>query len=71
MAALTLVRDGTVAVVTLDLPGSPVNKFTAEVKEEFLATFDEIRRDPAIHAVVVISGKPDTFIAGADIEEFV
>jgi enoyl-CoA hydratase/carnithine racemase len=29
-----------------------------------------VRDDPTVRAVVIISGKPDNFIAGADIEEF-
>ncbi len=65
----TEVRDG-IAVVTFDLPGEPVNKLNAAVKVEFEALLIRIRDDAEIRAVVLISGKPDTFIAGADIEEF-
>jgi 3-hydroxyacyl-CoA dehydrogenase/enoyl-CoA hydratase/3-hydroxybutyryl-CoA epimerase len=65
----TEVRDG-IAVVTFDLPGEPVNKLNAAVKVEFEALLIRIRDDADIRAVVLISGKPDTFIAGADIEEF-
>jgi 3-hydroxyacyl-CoA dehydrogenase/enoyl-CoA hydratase/3-hydroxybutyryl-CoA epimerase len=65
----TEVRDG-IAVVTFDLPGEPVNKLNAAVKVEFEALLIRIRDDAEIRAVVLISGKPDNFIAGADIEEF-
>jgi 3-hydroxyacyl-CoA dehydrogenase / enoyl-CoA hydratase / 3-hydroxybutyryl-CoA epimerase len=68
-AFTTEVRDG-IAVVTFDLPGEPVNKLNAAVKVEFEALLIRIRDDAEIRAVVLISGKPDTFIAGADIEEF-
>ena len=68
-AFTTEVRDG-IAVVTFDLPGEPVNKLNAAVKVEFEALLIRVRDDAEVRAVVLISGKPDTFIAGADIEEF-
>ena len=70
MSAFTTVPEGSVAVVTFDLPGEPVNKLSAAVKVEFEALLIRLRDDAAIRAVVLISGKPDNFIAGADIEEF-
>ena len=65
----TEVRDG-IAVVTFDLPGEPVNKLNAAVKVEFEALLIRVRDEAEIRAVVLISGKSDSFIAGADIEEF-
>jgi 3-hydroxyacyl-CoA dehydrogenase / enoyl-CoA hydratase / 3-hydroxybutyryl-CoA epimerase len=70
-AALTWELADGVAVVTFDLPGEPVNKITQAVKDEFIATFDALARDPEVAAVAFFSGKRDAFIAGADIEEFV
>jgi 3-hydroxyacyl-CoA dehydrogenase/enoyl-CoA hydratase/3-hydroxybutyryl-CoA epimerase len=70
MSSLTTTTHGPTALVTLDLPGESVNKLNAAVKEELEATFARLATDPAVTAVVLISGKPDTFIAGADIEEF-
>jgi 3-hydroxyacyl-CoA dehydrogenase/enoyl-CoA hydratase/3-hydroxybutyryl-CoA epimerase len=64
------VAEGGVAVVTFDLPNEPVNKFSRAVGEELGAVLDRLERDPAVKSVVLISGKPDVFIAGADIEEF-
>jgi 3-hydroxyacyl-CoA dehydrogenase / enoyl-CoA hydratase / 3-hydroxybutyryl-CoA epimerase len=63
------VRDG-VAVVTLDVPNATVNTFTRLVREEFARVLDQLERDPAIQAAVIRSGKPDVWVAGADIEEF-
>ena len=63
------VTDG-VAVVTFDLPGESVNKFSASVVAEFKATFDRLQSDPSVRAIVLRSGKPDIFIAGADIDAF-
>ncbi len=59
-----------IAIITIDLPGEPVNKFNRAVKDEFIALFDRLERDLNVRAAVLISGKSDTFIAGADIEEF-
>ncbi|HET9709370.1 MAG TPA: enoyl-CoA hydratase-related protein, partial [Gemmatimonadales bacterium] len=63
-------KDG-VAVVTLDTPGLPVNVISRGVKEELYELLAELERDATVKAVVFVSGKPDNFIAGADIEEFV
>ncbi len=71
MGALSVAREGDVAVVTFDLPGESVNKFSRKVKDEFAKTMTALRADQGVKAVVIISGKPDGFIAGADITEFV
>ncbi|HET7251537.1 MAG TPA: fatty acid oxidation complex subunit alpha FadJ [Gemmatimonadales bacterium] len=63
-------KDG-VAVVTLDTPGAPVNVISRVVKEEMYELLAELERDANVKAVAFFSGKPDNFIAGADIEEFV
>jgi 3-hydroxyacyl-CoA dehydrogenase / enoyl-CoA hydratase / 3-hydroxybutyryl-CoA epimerase len=70
VSAFTTDVQDSIAVVTLDLPGEPVNKLTAGVRLEFEALLIRLRDDADIKGVVLISGKPDTFIAGADIEEF-
>jgi 3-hydroxyacyl-CoA dehydrogenase/enoyl-CoA hydratase/3-hydroxybutyryl-CoA epimerase len=67
--ALTLiVRPDGVAMITYDVVGEPVNTLKASFAAEFERVFDLVRDDPAILAAVLISGKPDSFIAGADIE---
>jgi len=63
-------QDG-IAVVTLDLTDHPVNVISRAVKDEFNATFERLAAEPGAQAVALFSGKPDNFIAGADIEEFV
>ena len=70
MSAFTTEIQDSIAVVTFDLPGEPVNKLTSAVKVEFEALLIRLRDDPEIKGAVLISGKPDSFIAGADIEEF-
>jgi 3-hydroxyacyl-CoA dehydrogenase/enoyl-CoA hydratase/3-hydroxybutyryl-CoA epimerase len=70
MAVFTTSMHGTVAVVTLDIPGAPVNVLSSVVKNELEAEFARLKTDAGVTAVVLISGKADNFIAGADIEEF-
>jgi 3-hydroxyacyl-CoA dehydrogenase/enoyl-CoA hydratase/3-hydroxybutyryl-CoA epimerase len=70
MPAFTTQNENGIAVVTFDLPGEPVNKLTAAVRVELEALLNQLRDDAAVRAAVLISAKPDTFIAGADIEEF-
>ncbi|MGI9076131.1 MAG: fatty acid oxidation complex subunit alpha FadJ [Gemmatimonadaceae bacterium] len=62
-------REG-VAVLIFDVPDEPVNKFNRAVKDEFLALLDRQTSDRAVKSLVLISGKADSFIAGADIQEF-
>lgn len=70
MDALTVERDNGIAVVTIDLRGEPVNKVTAGLRADFSRLFDQLVTDASVRGVVLISGKPDTWIAGADIDEF-
>ncbi|HEX6314977.1 MAG TPA: fatty acid oxidation complex subunit alpha FadJ [Gemmatimonadaceae bacterium] len=70
MSALSITVEDGIAVVTIDAPGESVNIISRAVKNEFIALFQRLESDPAITAAVLISGKPDSFIAGADIEEF-
>jgi 3-hydroxyacyl-CoA dehydrogenase/enoyl-CoA hydratase/3-hydroxybutyryl-CoA epimerase len=70
MAALNLTVSGGIAVVTFDLPDETVNKFTRSVIAEFATLLDRFDRDTGIKAAVLVSGKADVWIAGADIDEF-
>src|SRR5688500_8627183 len=70
MPAFSTTIETGIAVLTFDLPGEPVNKLNAAVKRELESLLPRLREDPAVRALVLISGKPDNFIAGADIEEF-
>ncbi|MGE3614822.1 MAG: fatty acid oxidation complex subunit alpha FadJ [Gemmatimonadales bacterium] len=72
MGILTTERlENGVAVVTIDVPGEPVNTLSQAHGEELAATLDALGADNAVRAVVLRSGKPDSFIAGADINQFV
>ena len=60
-------RDDGVAIVSMDIPGEPMNTLKSDFVDTFMAVFDEVEKDTDIKAVVFTSGKKDSFIAGADI----
>jgi 3-hydroxyacyl-CoA dehydrogenase/enoyl-CoA hydratase/carnithine racemase len=60
-------RDG-VAVVVLDHPTKPVNTLSPAVVQEFNKKVAPLIDQDDVRAMVVVSAKPDTFIAGADLE---
>ncbi len=64
-----VIEDG-IAVLTLDLPGSPVNTLGRATAAEFAGHLETLAADATVRAIVLRSGKEDTFVAGADIEEF-
>jgi 3-hydroxyacyl-CoA dehydrogenase/enoyl-CoA hydratase/3-hydroxybutyryl-CoA epimerase len=70
MSSFTTAIENGIAVVTFNLPGEPVNKLTSASRVELEALLLALREDAEAKAVVLISGKADNFIAGADIEEF-
>ncbi|WP_286265606.1 fatty acid oxidation complex subunit alpha FadJ [Thalassotalea atypica] len=66
--AFTLIRkENGVAHLVMDVPGETMNTLKAEFGEQITEVFKEVREDDSIKAVVVTSGKKDSFVAGADI----
>jgi 3-hydroxyacyl-CoA dehydrogenase / enoyl-CoA hydratase / 3-hydroxybutyryl-CoA epimerase len=63
-----LVRDDGVAIVTYDVPGEPINALKASFNDEFRTLFADLEKNEKVKAAVLISGKADSFIVGADIE---
>lgn len=59
-----------VAIITLDMPGDKVNKLNEALIEQFSAFLDEFEADKNLEGAVLVSGKENNFIAGADIEMF-
>jgi 3-hydroxyacyl-CoA dehydrogenase/enoyl-CoA hydratase/3-hydroxybutyryl-CoA epimerase len=57
--------------VTLDVPGQKVNTLGKGMLAELETVLAEIETDRELKAVVLRSGKPDNFLAGADIKDFV
>ena len=63
------VKDG-VLVISFDDPDEKVNTLNFKMTAEFHEIFDVVDKEDAIKAVVVTSGKKDSFIVGADIKMF-
>ena len=61
------IRDDQVAVITMDIPGESMNVLKASFADEMDAIFNTLQSDSSVKGVVIISGKKDSFIAGADI----
>jgi 3-hydroxyacyl-CoA dehydrogenase / enoyl-CoA hydratase / 3-hydroxybutyryl-CoA epimerase len=59
-----------VAIITLDTPGEKVNKLNTALIDEFFDMVDRLEQDDQIEGAVLVSGKENNFIAGADIEMF-
>jgi len=72
MRSLALKKRGDgVAVLLFDTPKRPVNVLSREMLEEAEPLMEEIEEDDGILACVLASAKPDSFIAGANLDEVV
>ncbi|MDZ7704356.1 MAG: 3-hydroxyacyl-CoA dehydrogenase NAD-binding domain-containing protein [Trueperaceae bacterium] len=60
-----------VATLWLEQQGSDVNTLSEAMIDEFAEMLDRVEQQPDVRAAVLISGKPDTFVVGADIRQFV
>src|SRR5262245_30721069 len=61
-------KDQDIAVITINNP--PVNALSPGVPEGISAAIEQIGKDPSVKAAVLIGGG-STFVAGADIKEFI
>lgn len=57
-----------IAVITFDMEGEPVNTIAPQISQEFEGLMTRAASDSSASAIVFISGKKDTFIAGAKID---
>src|SRR5687767_12988961 len=62
------VDENGLATIVFDSPGRRVNLWSYETLEELEQVLAELTGRDDLAAIVFVSGKPDTFIAGADIE---
>ncbi|WP_254512175.1 3-hydroxyacyl-CoA dehydrogenase NAD-binding domain-containing protein [Anatilimnocola floriformis] len=60
-----------VALLSFDLPGKSANVLSHAVTDELAAHLQTLRGRADLQGVILTSAKPGTFIAGADIREFV
>lgn len=61
------VRDDQIGVITMDIVGESMNVLKASFADEITALLAEIKANKQLKGLVFISGKPSSFIAGADI----
>lgn len=59
------------ATLTFDTPGEKVNKYSTNVMLELDELLDGLAKRTDVKALLLVSGKPDIFIAGADVTEIV
>ena len=60
-------RDDGISILTMDVPGETMNTLKEQFGPEISEILTEIKADSSIKGLVVISGKADSFVAGADI----
>ncbi|MEM0674264.1 fatty acid oxidation complex subunit alpha FadJ [Dickeya oryzae] len=60
-------RPDHIGVITVDVPGEKVNTLKAEFAEQMQAVLSQARQYNGLQGLVILSGKPASFIAGADI----
>lgn len=68
MDNMHLTLEGNVALIEFNSP--PVNTITPKFMDELEAALIEIEQLPDIRAVIIYSGLPKVFVAGADIKAF-
>jgi 3-hydroxyacyl-CoA dehydrogenase/enoyl-CoA hydratase/3-hydroxybutyryl-CoA epimerase/3-hydroxyacyl-CoA dehydrogenase/enoyl-CoA hydratase/3-hydroxybutyryl-CoA epimerase/enoyl-CoA isomerase len=59
-----------IALLTLDMPGKGANILSRTVLDELSQHFDSLNARTDLAGLVITSGKPGMFIAGADLREF-
>lgn len=60
-------RDDGISILTMDVPGESMNTLKMEFAEQVTQVLDQIESDSSITGVVLVSGKKDSFVAGADV----
>ncbi len=63
------IREDGIAILTFDLEGEKVNKLSTSVGQELERILKDLEKNPKLKGLILISGKPNIFIAGADIRE--
>ncbi|REL26166.1 fatty acid oxidation complex subunit alpha FadJ [Thalassotalea euphylliae] len=67
-SVFTLTRqENGIAHLIMDVPGESMNTLKAEFTEQVTEMLKAIKDDSSITGIVVVSGKKDSFVAGADI----
>lgn len=61
------IDEDNIALVTLDVTEESMNVLGRQTMDEISAVLDQVNDNPSIKGVIFTSGKPDSFIAGADV----
>ena len=61
------IREDKIGVLTMDVPGETMNTLRAEFADEISDLMKEISSNSDLQGLVLISGKKDSFVAGADV----
>ena len=70
-ATITLSRpEEDIALLTFDMPEKGANVLSSHVLTELEKHLDTLESESALAGLIICSGKPKTFIAGADLREF-
>ncbi len=69
-SAVKLEFQGPIAILTLDQPGSRANTLGQAVQGELEAAAAQLAARQGLRGLILRSGKPGMFIAGADLKEF-
>ena len=69
-SSISLAMHGDVAVLTLDDPEKGVNVLSQEMLDELDGHLTQLESQQGLTGLVIRSGKPGNFIAGADLREF-
>lgn len=64
------VDENKIATILFDTPGAKVNTISSAVLDHLEPIIDKLASDKSLKAVVIASGKPENFIAGADLHSF-
>ncbi|ARU59075.1 MAG: fatty acid oxidation complex subunit alpha FadJ [Pseudomonadales bacterium] len=63
-------REDAIGVIEINVPGDAQNTLKAEFADEFEVLFSELQAQTGLQGLVLISTKPGSFVAGADINLF-
>src|SRR6516165_11305155 len=69
LSALKLDAKDGIALITFDQPGSRANTLGQAVLAEFEEVLGKVEKHSDLRGLILASGKPGMFIAGADLKE--
>ncbi len=64
------IQDDGIGIIEINVPGDAQNTLKEEFADDFAEVFTQLKQNPALKGLVMISTKPGSFVAGADIKLF-